>query len=66
MTSLTLRRVRVLGDERIRTLALGLLDEADRVYDGDYSPNVAPVAAVRARLRLRRGCVRASGLCGYI
>jgi LuxR family maltose regulon positive regulatory protein len=35
--------------------ALGLLDEADRVYAGDYSPNVRPVPAVRARLRLRRG-----------
>ena len=35
--------------------ALELLDEADRVYEGDYSPNVRPVPAVRARLRLRRG-----------
>ena len=35
--------------------ALALLDEADRVYDGDYSPTVRPVPAVRARLRLRRG-----------
>jgi LuxR family maltose regulon positive regulatory protein len=35
--------------------ALELLDEAVRVYAGDYSPNVRPVPAVRARLRLRRG-----------
>ncbi|MDT4932303.1 MAG: hypothetical protein QOK11_195 [Pseudonocardiales bacterium] len=35
--------------------ALALLDEADRVYVGDFAPNVAPVPAVRARLRLRRG-----------
>jgi LuxR family maltose regulon positive regulatory protein len=35
--------------------ALSLLDAADRVYHGDYSPNVRPVPAVRARLRLRRG-----------
>ncbi|HEY7102301.1 MAG TPA: LuxR C-terminal-related transcriptional regulator [Mycobacteriales bacterium] len=35
--------------------ALELVDEADRVYNGDYSPNVRPVPAVRARLRLRRG-----------
>ena len=35
--------------------ALTLLDDAARVYHGDYSPNVRPVAAVRARLRLRRG-----------
>jgi LuxR family maltose regulon positive regulatory protein len=34
--------------------ALDLLDEADRVYNGDYSPNVRPVPAVAARLRLRR------------
>jgi LuxR family maltose regulon positive regulatory protein len=35
--------------------ALDLLDEADQVYVGDYLPNVRPVSAVRARLRLRRG-----------
>ncbi len=35
--------------------ALQLLDEADRVYNGDYNPNARPVPAVRARLRLRRG-----------
>ena len=35
--------------------ALALLDEAERVYVGDYAPNVQPVPAVRARLRLRRG-----------
>ncbi len=34
--------------------ALALLDEADRLYNGDYSPNVRPVPAVRTRLRLRR------------
>ena len=37
------------------TRALALLDEADRVYNGDYSPNVRPVPAERARLRVRRG-----------
>ena len=35
--------------------ALVLLDEAERVYNGDYSPNVRPVPAVRARLQIRRG-----------
>jgi LuxR family maltose regulon positive regulatory protein len=35
--------------------ALALLVEAERVYDGDYSPNVQPVPAVRARLHIRRG-----------
>ena len=38
--------------------ALELLDEADRVYNGDYSPNVQPVPAMRARLRIRRGELR--------
>ncbi len=35
--------------------ALQLLEDAVRVYAGDYSPNVRPVPAVLARLRLRRG-----------
>jgi LuxR family maltose regulon positive regulatory protein len=35
--------------------ALELLDEAVLVYNGDYSPNVQPVRAVRARLLMRRG-----------
>ncbi len=35
--------------------ALVQLGEADRVYDGDYAPNVRPVPALRARLRIRRG-----------
>jgi LuxR family transcriptional regulator, maltose regulon positive regulatory protein len=35
--------------------ALDLLAVAERVYNGDYSPNVRPVPAVRARLHLRRG-----------
>jgi LuxR family maltose regulon positive regulatory protein len=35
--------------------ALALLDEAERVYDGDFSPDVAPVAATRARLWIHRG-----------
>jgi LuxR family maltose regulon positive regulatory protein len=35
--------------------ALALLDEAERVYDTDYSPDVRPVAAVRARLLLDLG-----------
>jgi LuxR family transcriptional regulator, maltose regulon positive regulatory protein len=35
--------------------ALALLDEADRVYVGDFFPNVRPVPAVRARLHIVRG-----------
>jgi LuxR family maltose regulon positive regulatory protein len=40
--------------------ALRLLDEADRFYVGDFAPNVQPVPAVRARLHLRRGDLRAA------
>lgn len=35
--------------------ALALLDEAERRYFGDFSPDVRPVAAERARLRIARG-----------
>ena len=35
--------------------ALDLLDAALRVYVGDFSPNVRPIAAVRARLLIARG-----------
>ncbi len=35
--------------------ALGLLDEAERVYVGDYSPNVRPIAARKARLLVAAG-----------
>jgi LuxR family maltose regulon positive regulatory protein len=35
--------------------ALGLLDEAEQLYVGDFSPDVRPVAAVRARLLVAQG-----------
>ncbi len=35
--------------------ALVLLDEAARRYDGDFSPDVRPVAALRARVWIRQG-----------
>ena len=37
------------------TGALDLLDEAERVYNGDFSPNVRPIAALKARVRLALG-----------
>jgi LuxR family maltose regulon positive regulatory protein len=37
--------------------ALQLLDEAQRVYMGDFSPNVRPVPALRARVLAARGHV---------
>ena len=51
----TARLREVQGDLDV---ALELLDEAVRVYAGDFSPNVRPVPAVRARLQLRRGELR--------
>jgi LuxR family maltose regulon positive regulatory protein len=35
--------------------AMDLLEEADRVYVGDFAPNVQPVAATRARLLVAAG-----------
>jgi LuxR family transcriptional regulator, maltose regulon positive regulatory protein len=35
--------------------ALDLLDEAQRVYVGDFSPDVRPIAATRARVLVARG-----------
>ena len=35
--------------------AAGLLDEADRLYSGDFSPNVRPIPALKARVRLAQG-----------
>jgi LuxR family maltose regulon positive regulatory protein len=35
--------------------AVVLLDEADRLYVGDFFPNVRPVAALRARVRAQQG-----------
>src|ERR1700722_2710757 len=35
--------------------ALDLLDEAERLYVSDYFPNVRPVPAVRARVRVAQG-----------
>ncbi len=35
--------------------AVGLLEEAERVYVGDFSPNVQPIAATRARVLAAAG-----------
>ncbi len=45
---------RVLEAEGDLDGAVALLDEADRVYVGDFSPNVRPVPAVRARAWIRQ------------
>ena len=40
-----------------RATALGLLEEAERVYVADFAPQVRPVAAVRARVLAASGQV---------
>jgi LuxR family maltose regulon positive regulatory protein len=40
--------------------ALDLLDEAQRVYDTDFSPAVRPIAALRARVLLAQGDLAAT------
>jgi LuxR family maltose regulon positive regulatory protein len=40
--------------------ALMLLDEAERVYNTDFSPAIRPIAAVKARVHLARGDVDAA------
>jgi LuxR family maltose regulon positive regulatory protein len=46
---------RVREAEGNHTAAVALLDEAQQVYDGDFSPDVQPVAAIRARVWVRQG-----------
>ncbi|MCW2578648.1 MAG: ATP-dependent transcriptional regulator, MalT-like, LuxR family [Blastococcus sp.] len=46
---------RIRGAEGDPDAALGLLDEAERLYVGDFSPEVRPVAALRARVRIAQG-----------
>ena len=37
--------------------ALGLLDEAERLYTPDFSPHVRPISAIRARVLIAQGSV---------
>jgi LuxR family maltose regulon positive regulatory protein len=48
-------RARMCAAEGDLTGAVALLEEAQRVYVGDFSPNVRPVPAQRARLLLAQG-----------
>jgi LuxR family maltose regulon positive regulatory protein len=48
-------RARLRGAEGDLTGAVTLLEEAEKVYFGDYSPNVQPVAAQRARMLVAQG-----------
>ena len=41
--------------------ALAMVDEADRLYVGDYFPNVRPIAALRARLLIAAGRMAEAG-----
>ena len=40
--------------------ALALLDEAERVYNTDFSPSVQPIPALRARIQVRAGDISAA------
>lgn len=46
---------RVRAAEGDLVAAVDLLDEAERVYNGDFSPNVRPISAWKARVRLAQG-----------
>ncbi|MDQ2757868.1 MAG: LuxR C-terminal-related transcriptional regulator [Actinomycetota bacterium] len=48
-------RARLLEAQGDLTAAASLLEEADRVYVGDFSPNVRPVPAQRARVLVGQG-----------
>ena len=37
--------------------AFDLLDAAERLYNGDFSPNVRPISALKARVRIAQGDV---------
>ncbi|WP_433371711.1 LuxR C-terminal-related transcriptional regulator [Actinoplanes sp. CA-142083] len=43
-----------------RDAAIGLLEDAQRVYVGDFSPDVRPVAALRARMLAANGDIAAA------
>jgi LuxR family maltose regulon positive regulatory protein len=46
---------RIRAAEGDREAAVTLLDEAERLYVGDFSPEVRPVGALRARVRIAQG-----------
>jgi LuxR family transcriptional regulator, maltose regulon positive regulatory protein len=46
---------RILDAEGDLNGALDLLDEAERLYVGDFHPNVRPIAALRARIWVAQG-----------
>jgi LuxR family transcriptional regulator, maltose regulon positive regulatory protein len=57
----TMARIREAQDDP--NGALDLLQQAERVYQSDLSPNVRPIAALKARLLVRHG--RASEALGW-
>lgn len=56
-----LAMARILEAEGDLDGALNLLDEAARLYVGDFFPNVRPVPAARARVRVARGDLAEAG-----
>ncbi|MFN3981234.1 MAG: LuxR C-terminal-related transcriptional regulator, partial [Caldilinea sp.] len=51
-------QARILQAQGDLDAALALLDEAERVYASDYSPNVRPLAAMKARIWIAQGRLR--------
>jgi LuxR family maltose regulon positive regulatory protein len=52
---LRVARARIALAEGQPDEALSALDEAEQRYDGDFSPNVRPIAALRARVWVQQG-----------
>ncbi len=52
---LRVARARIALAEGQPDEAVSALDEAEQRYDGDFSPNVRPIAALRARVRVQQG-----------
>jgi LuxR family maltose regulon positive regulatory protein len=48
-------RARILQAQGDLDAAIAVLDEADRLYVSDFSPDVRPVAAIRARMLIAHG-----------
>src|SRR5690606_23953975 len=45
----------IRADQGDLSAAIDLLDQAERLYTGDFSPNVRPIAAMRARVWAGQG-----------
>ena len=55
VSAIEMQQVRSLTRDAEKAVAQSKFDEAERLYTTDFSPNVRPVAAMRARLYAGRG-----------